>query len=91
MRVIGPGPGRGAPLYSECREGCRVKIWPRGGEVGTGKRKILCAELGRRRKNQLDQCRKVGRTNTGTGLGGTEACGGGLCTLRPSGLMLYIS
>lgn len=81
MRVIGPGPGRGTPLYSECREGCRVKIWPRGGEVGTGKRKILCAELGRRKKNQLGPCRKEGRASTGTRL----------CSLRPSGLILYIS
>lgn len=47
----------------ECREGCKVRSWFRGGEAGKGKGKMLCAGPGRRWKNQLDRCRKVAKGN----------------------------
>lgn len=46
MRVIGLGFGRGVRLYFECREGCKVKSWFRGGEVGTGRGKCFEFRLG---------------------------------------------
>lgn len=55
MRVIGPGPGRGAPLYSERREGCGVRLCS-GWRGRAGEEENALAELGRRRENQLDQC-----------------------------------
>lgn len=64
MRVIGPGLGRGSPLYCEGREGCRVRI---------------CSGLrGRAREedNALQSLGGEGKTHqisAGAGLGGAEA------------------
>ena len=57
-------------MYSECREGLKVKSLALvGGEAGTGKGKMLWVELGRRWKNLLDRCRKVsGQVQGWTGL-----------------------
>lgn len=65
-------------MYSECREGRKVKSLARvGGEAGTGKGKMLWVELGRRWKNQLDRCRKVSGGKCRAGL---ACCWAGLCT-----------
>lgn len=53
-------------MYSECREGRKVKsLACIGGEAGTGKGKMLWVELGRRWKNLLDRCRKVSGASAG--------------------------
>lgn len=75
MRVIGPGPGRGVPGCTlNAGRGTRSKPgW--GGEAGTGKGKMLWAELGRRRKSQRDRCRKAA-ARANAGLGWAASAGG---------------
>lgn len=75
-------------MYSECREGRKVKSLARvGGEAGTGKGKMLWVELGRRWKN-LDRCRKVSGGECRAGL---ACCWAGLCTPGSWGLTLCVS
>lgn len=85
---MGQGLGGALQLYSECREGRKVKSLARvGGEAGTGKGKMLWVELGRRWKN-LDRCRKVSGGECRAGL---ACCWARLCTPGSWGLTLCVS